>query len=180
MKRALVVINFTNAIVNPGDKQPQNDYANFIATNNTFDCLNAAIGAFREANNYVIFVGIEAQSAETDTPSILSDYLHSNGISGHVDCREGDPLIVLKTGDGDFRGARLIDMLQICDITNVYITGVPTDYVVEAVARSAHKSGLTTYIVANACAAASQFDHEKSLSELSKFAQLVNSDALQL
>ena|SRR6185503_10103946 len=190
MKRALLAIDFINEIVDPNGKLAGKGYANFIAEHGTFAHLNAAIGAFREAGDSVIFVRLAFDPSYNNQPKgspvfgrahefgILADGTWSTEINGAVDYRKGDDEVVVKTRVSAFHGTGLADMLRVAGVTDVYIAGVATDLAVEAAARSAHDHDFTVHVVTDACAAADQADHDKSLHVLPKFAQLVTAAEL--
>jgi len=190
MKRALLVIDFINDIVDPTGKLAGKGYANFIAEHGTFDHLNTAIGAFREAGDSVIFVRLAFHPSYNNQPKgspvfgkahefgILADGTWSTEINDAVDYRKGDDEVVVKTRVSAFHGTGLADMLRVAGVTDVYIAGVATDLAVEAAARSAHDNDFTVHVVTDASAAANQADHDKSLHVLPKFAQLVTAAEL--
>lgn len=189
MTRALLVIDFINEIVDPGGKLAGKGYADFIAKHDTFDHLNAAIGAFRAAGDPVIFVRLAFDPSYSDQPKgspvfggahkfgILADGTWSTEISEAVDYRSGDKVIV-KNRVSAFHGTGLVEQLRAAGVTDVYIAGVATDLAVEAAARSAHDNDFTVHVVSDACAAANQADHDKSLHVLPKFAQLCTANDL--
>ena len=187
MKRALLVIDFINEIVDKNGKLAGKGYATFIEENDTFNNLNAAIGAFREAGDSVIFVRLAFDPSYSNQPKgspvfgkahefeILADGTWSTEINSSVDYRDGEDEVVVKTRVSAFHGTDLAEKLRAADVTDVYIAGVATDLAVEAAARSAHDNDFTVHVVTDASAAANQADHDKSLHLLPKFAQLVTS-----
>ncbi|HEX6258915.1 MAG TPA: isochorismatase family cysteine hydrolase [Candidatus Saccharimonadales bacterium] len=190
MKRALLVIDFINEIVDPKGKLAAKGYASFIARHRTFDHLNTAIGAFRKAGDPVIFVRLAFDPSYSNQPKgspvfgkahefgILADGTWSTEIHDAVDYKMNRDLTLVKTRVSAFHDTDLAKMLRRSGITDVYIAGVATDLAAEATARSAHDNDFTVYVVTDASAAANQADHEKSLHLLPKVAQLVTAAEL--
>lgn len=189
MNRALLVVDFINEIVDPAGKLSAKGYADFIAQHDTFEHLNTAIGAFRDAGDRVIFVRLAFESDYTNQPKnspvfggahkadILADGTWSTEINKMVDYREGDDVMV-KSRVSAFHDTDLATKLRDMGVTDVYIAGVATDLAVEATARAAHDFDFNVMIVTDACAAANQEDHDKSLRVLPKFASLVTTAQL--
>jgi ureidoacrylate peracid hydrolase len=190
MKRALLVIDFINEIVDKKGKLAAKGYASYIAENDTFSHLNAAIKAFRAAGDLIVFVRLAFDPSYSNQPKsspvfgkahelkILADGSWSSEINDAVDYHKGDDTVVVKTRVSAFHGTGLADMLREQGVTDVYIAGVATDLAVEAAARSAHDLDFTVKVVADACAAANVTDHEKSLHVLPKFAGIVTASEL--
>lgn len=189
MKRALLVIDFINEIVDQNGKLAAGKgYANFIKEYDTFEHLNTAIGTFRKTGDSVIFVRLAFDPSYSNQPKgspvfgkahefeILADETWSTEINNSVDYREGEDEIIVKTRVSAFHGTDLAEKLRTADVTDVFIAGVATDLAVEAAARSAHDNDFTVHVVTDASAAANQADHDKSLHVLPKFAQLVTAD----
>jgi len=184
MKRALLVIDFINEIVDPNGKLAAKGYANFIAEHDTFSHLNAAIDTFRQVGDPVIFIRLAFDASYNNQPKsspvfgkahefgILADGTWSTEINDAVRYHKTDEVLV-KTRVSAFHDTGLAELLRNEGITDVYIAGVATDLAVEAAARAAHDSDFTVKVVTDACAAASQADHDKSLHVLPKMAQLV-------
>lgn len=192
MRRALLVIDYINEIVHPRGKLAAKGYADFIAEHDTFDHLNTAIRAFRQAGDAVFFVRLAFDPSYNNQPKgspvfgrahefgILADGTWSTEINGAVDydARNSDDNMVVKTRVSAFHDPRFAAMLHAQGFTDVYIAGVATDLAVEAAARGAHDYDFTVYVVPDACAAANQADHDGSLRVLPRFAQLVNAAEL--
>ena len=190
MKKALLVIDFINEIVDTNGKLATKGYAGFIAEHNTFTHLNAAIDAFRKAGNPIIFVRLAFDPAYNNQPKsspvfgkahefgILADGTWSSEINDAVDYRKDADEVVVKTRVSAFHETGLTDLLRKKGVSEVYIAGVATDLAVEAAARSAHDNDFIVKVVTDACAAANQQDHEKSLHVLPKFVQLLTSTGL--
>lgn len=189
-KRALLVVDVINEIVGASGKLAAKGYANFIAKHDTFDRLNAAIDAFRQAGDIVIFVRLAFDPSYSNQPKgsplfgrahelgILADGTWSTEINEAVDYRLGEDLDIVKRRVSAFYGTHLTSLLRREGVTDVYIAGVATDLAVEATARGAHDADFAVTIVADACAAASGEDHAHSLRTLSKIAQIVNAASL--
>ena len=65
-------------------------------------------------------------------------------------------------------------------VTDVYLTGVATDMVVESTAREAHDRDFGVHVIADCCIAASSEDQQRSLTNMQKLATIIDSDRLTL
>lgn len=185
MKKALLVIDFINEIVDTNGKLAAKGYATFISEHKTFDSLNTAVSVFRKAGNPIIFVRLAFDPSYSNQPKtspvfgkahefgILADGTWSTEINSAVDYRKNDDKVIVKARVSAFHDTGLSELLRNEDVSEVYIAGVATDLAVEAAARSAHDNDFAVRIVTDACAAANQTDHDKSLHVLPKFAQLL-------
>lgn len=189
MKRALLVVDFINEIVDPDGQLAAKGYANFVTEHETFRYVNMAIEAFREAGDPVIFVRLAFDPSYTNPPKgsplfgrahelgILADGSWSTEINSALRYNSKDEVVV-KPRVSAFHDTQLATMLRGRGITDVYIAGVATDLAVEATARSAHDNDFAVWVVGDACAAANADDHEKSLRFLPKIARLVRASSL--
>ncbi len=191
MTKALLVIDFINEIVDVKGKLAGKGYATFVQKAATFESLNKAIGFFRDSNNPVIFVrlGFDASYANQPKTSpvfgkanqfgILKSGEWSTQFHASIDYRDSD-VTIQKQRVSAFYGTSLESMLRNLGVSSLFIAGVATDLAVEATARDAHDRDFTVTVVADACAAASTEDHEKSLRFFSKIGSVTTVDELTL
>ncbi|MFA6039419.1 MAG: isochorismatase family cysteine hydrolase [Candidatus Peribacteraceae bacterium] len=189
--KALLVIDFINEVVDERGKLAAKGYADFINKAATFDKLNTAIAIFRKKELPVIFVRLAFDPSYANQPksSPLFGKAHEYGIlkagdwstafHPSIDFRTND-LVMERQRVSAFHGTPLADLLREKSVTHVFIAGVATDLAVEATARDAHDNDFIVTVVADACAAASQQDHEKSLQFLPKIAWVVTVDSMEL
>lgn len=190
MKKALLVIDFINEIVDTEGKLAAKGYASYISEHGTFERLNAAIDSFRKTGDSIIFVRLAFEPSYANQPKsspvfgkahefgILADGTWSSEINSAVDYRKGEDMEIVKIRVSAFHNTGLAELLHGEGVTDVYIAGIATDLAVEAAARSAHDNDFNVFVVADASAAATIDDHNRSLMFLPKIAQLVNSTDL--
>ena len=65
-------------------------------------------------------------------------------------------------------------------VTEVYLTGVATDMVVESTAREAHDRDFTVNVIADCCIAANAEDQQRTLTNMKKLATILDSADLAL
>ena len=191
MKSALIVIDFINEIVDPKGKLAGKGYATFIEQASTFKHLNNAIHAFRQKKSPVIFVRLGYDHQYSDQPKlspvfgkadefgILKTGEWSTQFHPSIDYKNTD-VTIQKTRVSAFYGTSLLNTLQEMCITNLYIAGVATDLAVESAARDAHDRDFLVSVIADACAAATIEDHEKSLRFLPKIGTVLTSTEINL
>ena len=65
-------------------------------------------------------------------------------------------------------------------VTEVFLTGVATDMVVESTAREAHDRDFTVNVIADCCIAASDEDQQRTLTNMNKLASILDSGEIAL
>ncbi len=190
MEKALLVIDFINEIVDGKGKLAAKGYAASIKKAATIARLNKAIRLFRENGMPVIFVRLAFDPSYANQPKASPVYgkAHEYGIlkagdwstafHPSVDYRKND-IVVEKQRVSAFYGTPLADLLRDMGVTHVCIAGVATDLAVEAAARDAHDRDFAVTVLADACAAASEREHEGSLLFLPKIGSVVAVEELQ-
>lgn len=183
--KALLVIDYINEIVDDKGKLSGKGYAAFVRNNDTFSKVNAAIAKFRVANQPIVFVrlGFKPDYANQPKTSPVFGKAHEFGIlvegtwstefHASVDKQNSDT-VVTKTRVSAFHNTELEQMLRGMGVTHVCICAIATDLAGEATARSAHDQDFIVTVVGDACAAANDDDHRKSLAFLPKIATVVD------
>ncbi|HET8670981.1 MAG TPA: isochorismatase family cysteine hydrolase [Candidatus Saccharimonadales bacterium] len=187
--RALLVVDFTNEMVDPGGKMAADGYAQFATEQGTLDRLNTAIRAFRDSWNPVVFTCLAFDPSYCDMPvgspvlgrarrlGILAKGTWSAGISSAVNYIQGHDAVIVRDRLDAFRDTGLAQHFRRGGVTDVYIAGVATLAVIAA-ALSAHDNDFAVTIIADACVAASHEDQERALTLLSKVARLTTAAEL--
>lgn len=191
MKKALVVIDFINEIVDEKGKLAAKGYADFIKRRLVIERLNEAIDKFRGHGLPVIFIRLAFEPTYCDQPkgSPLFGNAHKYGILKDADWsteihpsvrRVNDDRVIRKQRVNAFHNTTLDHLLKSEGITQIYLAGVATDLAVEATARDAHDRDYQVFIIEDACGAASDEDHEESIKFLSKISKIVSSTNLDI
>jgi nicotinamidase-related amidase len=189
--KALLCMDFENDIVHPDGKVSGKGYAAYNAANNTVATLRTVQDKFREAGLPVVHVrvGFSPSYAEQPKGSPLMGQAHKFGafdLSGwgaeFLDevAPQGDELVITKHRVGSFFSTPLELTLKTMGVTDVYMAGVATDMVVESTAREAHDRDFTVYVIADCCIAANNEDQVRSITNMEKLANILDSGELSL
>lgn len=189
--KALLCLDFENDVVHPDGKVSGKGYAAYNAEYNTLATLRIAQDKFREAGLPVVHVRVGFSSGYAEQPkgSPLMGKAHEFGafdLSGwgteFLDevAPVGDEIVITKHRVGSFFGTPLDLTLKTMGVTDVYLTGVATDMVVESTAREAHDRDFAVYVIADCCIAASREDQERTLTNMKKLAIILDSSELSL
>ncbi len=187
MKRALIIIDFINDIVDPKGKIPS--CAQQVTANSTIKHANRAISWAREHDIPCIFVKVGFQSNYLDLPrhspifgkadTIGALNLNGWGTQFHQDLAiEENDLVICKPRVNPFHNTRLDSVLSANNITDIYLCGVSTTWAIQSAVRDAHDRDYQVHIISDACAAATEEEHQDSLTMLSRLATLHKSDEL--
>lgn len=189
--KALLCLDFENDVVHPDGKVSGKGYAAYNAEHNTLSTLRKVQDQFRSAGLPVVHVrvGFSPSYAEQPKGSPLMGKAHDFGafdLSGWgTEFLEevaplDDELIITKHRVGSFFGTPLELTLKTMGVTEVFLTGVATDMVVESTAREAHDRDFTVNVIADCCIAASEEDQQRTLTNMKKLATILDSDELTL
>ena len=184
MKEALLVIDYINELVSDQSKLIDMGFVDFVKKADTLTHVNRAIAAARHKQMPIIFVVLAFDPDYPNQPlrsplfgavpqmEILKRGTWSAQLHPTLDYQKGDYLIE-KQRVNSFHNTELASTLEKLGIDKLYICGIATDFAVEAAARDAHDRDFAVSIIADACAAANQRDHRKSLSFLAKIANVI-------
>jgi nicotinamidase-related amidase len=153
-------------------------YASFAEEHNSFEHINNAITsvdetlfvklAFKEDYSNVLpespLFGKAKEFNALQENTWATEYVESIKVRG---------TIFVKDRISAFSNKSLVNTLQ--GKKDLYIVGVATDLAVLATAFDAHDAGFNVYIVADACIAANQKDHDSAITILEKFCKIVHS-----
>ena len=188
-ENALILIDFINDIVHQDGKLAKKGYHDFTVRHKTPNALQATLEHARAKGWLVCHVRVGFLPTYVDHPS--HSPLFGAAKQYRALCQnewgtefneialpsEKEP-IVQKSRVSAFYNTNLDTILRINGTRNVYIAGVATDLAVEAAVRDAHDRDYLAYVISDCCAAASDEDHQKALTTLSKVAKVVNSKNL--
>ncbi|KPA50928.1 isochorismatase [Photobacterium leiognathi subsp. mandapamensis] len=188
MKRALVVIDFINDIVDLKGKIPS--CAQQVIACNTIEHANSAIAWARKNHIPCIFIKVGFNNDYLDLPrhspmfgkteSIGALNLKSWGTQFHKDLAiTEDDLVICKPRVNPFHNTQLDSVLRANAITDVYFCGVSTTWAIQSAVRDAHDRDYQVHIITDACAAATEEEHQSSLTMLSRIATLHSSKQLK-
>ena len=189
--KALLCLDFENDVVHPDGKVSGKGYAAYNAEHNSLATLRRVQDQFRAAGLPVVHVrvGFSPSYAEQPKGSPLMGKAHDFGafdLSGwgtdflEEVAPQGSELVITKHRVGSFFGTPLDLTLKTMGVTDVYLTGVATDMVVESTAREAHDRDFKVNVIADCCIAASVEDQERSLKNMQKLASILVSTELDL
>ena len=184
MKTALICIDFINEIVGSNGKLAAKGYRAFCETHGTLANLARRQASIRRDGGRVIHVHLGFADDYADHPStskllggakaagILRQGTASTTIPVQVKPEPGD-IVIVKKRISAFCGTDLELVLRSLAVERVILTGVATDLAVESAARDAHDRDFVVEVAADACAAASDDDHNQALKTMGKFATIL-------
>jgi nicotinamidase-related amidase len=181
MKPLLLVADFINDIVHPDGKLVH--YAQRVIENNTIKHANQAIAWAREENIPIAHVKVGFSKSYVECPKNSPAFgsaeenqallLDSWGTEFHKDIDvQPQDIIITKHRINAFYGTNLEPILKAQNIDTLIICGVATNYVVEHTARDAHDRDYNVIVLADACEASSQEEHNATLKSLSILASV--------
>ncbi len=184
MTTALVCIDFINEIVDSTGKLASKGYYAFTQKHGTLENLARRQAEVRGAGGQVIHVHLGFAANYTDHPAsslllggaragkILLLGTPSTAIHTSVAPQGGD-IIMVKKRISAFYGTSLELTLRSLGTSELIIAGVSTDLAVQSAARDAHDRDFVVKIASDACAAATDQDHDVALQNLAKFTKVI-------
>ncbi|WP_434355606.1 cysteine hydrolase [Parasalinivibrio latis] len=187
MKKALVVIDFINDIVDPQGKIPS--CAAMVANQGVIAKANTAIQWARKNRHPVIFVKVGFHSSYADQPKQSAIFgkaaefgaldLGGWGTDFHKDLDYRiDDLLVVKPRVNPFYNTTLDSVLRANRVEEVYFCGVSTSWAIQSAVRDAHDRDYQAHLVIDACAAHSADAHRLSLEMLERIAVFHTAESL--
>ena len=188
--KALLCLDFENDIVHPEGKVSGKGYANYNAEHQTTATLKTLQQQFRQ-NGYPVIhvrVGFSPDYHEQPKGSPLMGKAHEFGafdLSGWGSeffeevAPQNNEVVITKHRIGSFHATSLELTLNTMGIKDVYLAGVATDMVVESTCREAHDRDYKVSIVADCCIAANEEDQQRSLANMKKIADIIESKDIQ-
>ncbi len=184
---ALVTLDFINDIIHPRGKLAGKGYADFASDHGTLRQVNRAILSARQQGCFIVQVRLGFPAGYPDHP--ISSPLFGKArdfkalelgtwgtqFCDELDIREEDTQVI-KTRVSPFFKTNLEASLRERGIDKILVAGVATDLAVEAAVREAHDRDYRVTVLSDCCAAATEEDHDKSLSTLKKLACVARLD----
>lgn len=188
---ALLVMDLQNDIIHADGKGAGTGFARMVTESGLLDRTAALMRACRAAGVPVIHVVVQFRPGH---PEIGRNTRMFNGVRKAGSLVEGtwgaaiheavrpapgEPIVV-KRGVSSFHGTDLDTILHARGVTDLMLTGVATNFVVEGTARHAADIGYRAIIVRDCCAAASVDHHNFALDQvLPMLATITTSEAIQ-
>lgn len=181
MKKALVIIDFINDIVDLNGKIPS--CAQQVIDNNTIENANRSILWAQSQHIPCIYIKVGFHNNYLDLPlhspmfgkaqSINALNLNDWGTQFHQNLLIGkDDIVIIKPRVNPFHNTQLDSVLNANKITDIYFCGVSTTWAIQSAARDAHDRDYRVHIIADACTAATEEEHNISLTTLSRIATI--------
>lgn len=187
-KKALILLDLINEIVDEKGKLSGKGYATFIKEHGTLENVQNAISKARKKEIPVIFVNIGFAEDYSDWPEnsplfgaakkfeALKENTWATELHSSLTKHEHD-IVITKKRVSAFSGTSLEKVLKEEEIDTIMMGGVATDLVVQTTARDAHDLDFNVIILEDLCGAANEEDQETSLKLTAKIAKISNSDA---
>ncbi|MEO1016377.1 MAG: isochorismatase family cysteine hydrolase [Pseudomonadota bacterium] len=181
MRIALLVVDFINDIVHQDGKIAA--AAREVAERDVIAAANHAIAHARAANWLPVFVKVGFEPSYASQPKsspifgraqeIGALQLDGWGTAFHKDLTVlEDDLVLTKPRVSSFYGTRLEAVLRANAIEHLILAGVSTAWAIQSTAREGHDRDYQITILQDACAAATQDEHQQSLQTMSRIARI--------
>lgn len=189
---ALLVMDLQNDVVNPQSEVAQKlGFAKAVQESGMLDKLKQLIDAFRAAGLPVIHVVVDfSESKSFQTPTRgqfiqnikkIGPMLEKDSWGGqiHEDFtpQPGEP-VIRKPFFSAFAGTSLHEILRSRDVSQLVLTGVSTDFVVDSTSWSASDLGYDVIIPRDACACVTEKIQEETLQRLAARADITDVDSI--
>lgn len=180
---AILTLDFINDVVHEEGKFKGKGYADFVRNYSTIESANQAITSARESDWSVIHVKVGFSGTYKEQPKnsplfgkaeefqAIKLGTWATEFHDDLDVQPDDPVIT-KHRVSPFYGTSLELWLRNNKVSDLYLTGVATDLVVQSAARDAHDRGFNVFVLSDCCAAGSAEDHGNSLKTLAKIANV--------
>jgi nicotinamidase-related amidase len=182
MRTALVLIDLINDLVHPDGAMPS--CAAEVERRGVLAAANQALERARARGWPVILVKVGFRAGYPELPAhapllgrareLGALRLGRWGTEFHAGLavQPGDPVLV-KHRLSPFHGTALATLLRAAGIERLLLGGVSTAWALQAAAREAHDRDYRVVLVEDACAAASEQEHQTSIAQLSRLATVV-------
>lgn len=183
--QVVLLAHLQNEIVKPGGVIGARGNAAAVERNATLTNAAQLLAAARAAGATVVHVGNAYDEAGTGVNRSVPQFagavkagLLRQGYWGAEFAAEIEPgaaeAVILRTGIGAFTGTALADMLPTPAGTTVFVGGVSTRLVVEAIVFELADRGYAPVVVADCCTAATEVEHDDALRVLARFARVAS------
>lgn len=173
-RAALLVMDLQNDIIHENGKGSGAGFARMVQGSGLLDRTADLMATCRRAGVPVIHVVIQFRPGHPEIgrtnrmfggirkAESLIEGTWGAAIHDAVQPEPGEPVVV-KRGVSSFQGTDLESILRVRDATDLILTGVATNFVVEGTARQAADLGYRVLIVRDCCASASVEQHNFAL-----------------
>jgi len=187
---ALICIDYINDIISEGGKLAGKGYKSFADSHGTLGAVASLQAYCRERAIPVVHVRVGFDPQYLNHPknsplfaaaaqfNALASGSHGTEFAASVRPAAGE-LVMHKPRVSAFYGTPMDSALRCLGVEQLMICGVATDLAVQSAARDAHDRDFSVVVVADACAAANDVDHETSLATLAKIASITTLDLLR-
>ncbi len=184
MVKVLLLIDLINEIVHPDGKLSKIGYPEFIRKHNTFFNLKELIKKARNSKVHIIHVKIGFSHNYLEVPnnsplfSLVKKFealklnTWATEFYNEIDVQKEDSVLVKHRVSAVY-GTNLLPILNALSARHVYIAGVATDLAVQTTARELHDLDFKITIVEDCCAAASDDDHNFTISTINKISEIL-------
>ncbi len=185
MNTALVCIDFINDVIGDGGKLAGKGYSSFAGRHKTFDNLRDLQTRARGQGMPVIHVGLGFDVGYLGFPQtspLLGGAMAAHALAlgswgtefvAGVGPVEQD-ITLRKSRISALHGTRLQSILSGSHTERLLLAGVATDITVLSTALNAHDLDFRVVVVSDACAAATDQDHENAIVTVRKVASVVS------
>ncbi len=182
MRTALVLIDLINDLIHPDGAMPT--CAAEVQRRGVLGAANQALEGARARGWPTLLVKVGFRAGYPELPAhapllgrarqLGALRLGQWGTEFHADLavQPGDPVLV-KHRLSPFHGTALATLLRAAGIERLLLGGVSTAWALQAAAREAHDRDFQVVLVEDACAAATQQEHDQSIGQLSRLAAVV-------
>ena len=179
-RTALLVMDLQNDIIHENGRGAGSGFAAMVKESGLLDRVGELLAACRRAGLSVIHVVVQFRPGH---PEIGRTTRMFGGIRKAGSLLEGtwgaaiheavrplpDEPVVVKRGVSAFHGTDLDTILRVAGVTDLILTGVATNFVVEGTARHAADIGYRPIIARDCCASASIEQHNFALDQILPF-----------
>lgn len=191
-RTALLVMDLQNDVVNPKSEVSQKlGFAKAVEQSGMLPKLKHLIEAFRAAKLPVVHVVVDFSEGKSfqmptrgkfiEAIKTIGPMLEKDSWGGqiHDDFQPlpGEP-VIRKPFFSAFAGTNLHEVLRSRDVSQLVLTGVTTDFVVDSTSWSASDLGYDVIVPRDACACATEQAHEDTLSRLAARADITDVDSI--
>jgi biuret amidohydrolase len=187
MKTAFIGLDYIFDIVHPDGKLPRNLAQ--VQKRSVIAKANRGLHISRDKGWLTVLVKVGFAPGYVNQPKdspffggankIGALELGTKGTEFHPDLEAGlADIVVVKPRVSAFYGTDLETALRANKVERLVLAGVSTAWAIQATARDAHDRDYQVVIVEDACAAASEEEHEASVALLSHIAKVVKTENL--
>ena len=177
LKTALLVLHWQNELVKPEGKL-YGPISKAIQSNHIIENTAAALEASRKSGMMVVFVNVNHRPGYPEIAvkqASLADGLRKSGafikdswgtqVIEELAPQENE-IVIPNYSTSAFIASELDTLLRVQGITDVVLTGLATNWVVESTARDAFNRGYFVYTLSDCCYGTSEEAHEYSVTNV--------------